>query len=128
MARVAVRGAKELEALLKKLPAKVAKRVVNNGLRAGARIIRDEMKAGVPVDTGELRDSIRVATVKGQVKVGFEPPASRRAHLTEFGTEFQPAQPFARPAIDARGPDAIRKIGEVMGKGIAKEAGKVGRR
>lgn len=123
-----VKGAKELEALLKKLPGKVAKRVVNNGLRAGARLIRDEAKAKVPVNTGKLRDSITVATVKGKVKVGFKPPESRRAHLTEFGTEFQPAQPFMRPAIDTKATEAIKKIGEVMGKGVAKEAGKVGRR
>lgn len=119
---VHVKGAKELEALLKRLPERVAKRVVNNGLRAGARIIRDDAKARVPVDTGELQDSITVATVRGKVKVGFKPPASRRAHLTEFGTENQAAQPFMRPALDSRGTDAIKKIGEVMGKGVEKEA------
>lgn len=128
MARAAVRGAKELEALLKRLPPKVAKRVVNNGLRAGARVIRDEAKARVPKLTGQLEKGIVVATVKGEVKVGFKPPVSRRAHFTEYGTETQPAQPFMRPAIDTKGPEAIRKIGEVMGKGVEKEAGKIGRR
>lgn len=125
---VHVKGAAELERLLKQLPGKVAKRVTNNGLRAGARIIRDEMKDRVKVVTGELQDSITVATVKGEVKVGFTKPASRRAHLLEYGTETQRAQPFGRPAIDAKATDAIKKIGEIMGKGVEREAGKIARR
>ena len=133
MADVKIRGAAEMERLLKLLPERVAERVTKNALRAGARVIRDEAKDRVPVDTGDLRDSVVVRSpTRGQRKrgaalvvVGFEKPVSRRAHLTEFGTQHQPAQPFLRPAVDEGGNKAIDAIGKNMGRGIDREAKKL---
>jgi HK97 gp10 family phage protein len=99
-----IRGAKELQKLLKALPQRVAKRVTVNGLRAGGRVIANGMKQRVPVRTGDLRDSIIVSSAakatrgKSNVVVGFRTPTSRRAHLVEFGTEHSAAEPFMRPA------------------------------
>ena len=123
-----LQGAPELEKLLKQMPERLAKNVTTNGLRAGARVIAKGMKQRVPVRTGELRDSIVVSSAKKATKnrsnvvVGFKTPTSRRAHLTEFGTEKAPAQPFIRPTIDQDGSEAIAEIGKVMAKGVAREA------
>ena len=130
---VGISGAAEMERLLKLLPEKVAERVTKNALRAGARVIRDEAKDRVPVDTGDLRDSVVVkAPTQRQRKrgaalvvVGFKKPVSRRAHLTEFGTQHQPAQPFLRPAVDEAGNKAIDAIGKSMARGINREAKKL---
>ena len=124
-------GAKEIERMLRQLPEKVARKVVVGGLRAGARVLVKGMKARVPGRTGKLKQSITVSSAakvtkgRGLVAVGFKKPVSRRAHLTEFGTEHSPAKPFMRPALDQDGPQAISKVGEFLGKGIEREARKL---
>lgn len=46
---VKVHGLKELETLLKQLPEKVERQVVNQALAAGAKVIRDEARSLAPV-------------------------------------------------------------------------------
>lgn len=133
--RMQILGAREVSKILKQLPEKTAQRVVENALRAGARIIRDEAKARVPVKTGRLQESIVVRTSKGRgrskrrdvgvIFVGFEKPHSQRAHLTEYGTRHSRAFPFMRPALDSKGPEAVKRIGKLMGKGVEREANKL---
>lgn len=85
-------GAKELDELLKQLPANVARRVSANALRAAGRDMRDEMKRMVPVKTGALKRSIKVITAKSDkrdernVKVGVIGKETPLAHLVEFGS------------------------------------------
>lgn len=129
-----VTGYKELERVLKQLPDALAKRVVLNGLRAGGRVLVKGMKERAPVRTGELAASPVVTTAgkatrgKGHAVIGFRKPTSRRVHLTEFGTENAPAQPFIRPTLDEDGAEAIKKIGEIMGRGVEREARKLAKR
>lgn len=126
-----VTGHKVIENLLKKLPEEVAKKVTVNGLKAGARVIAKGMRQRVPVKTGKLKNSITVSSAakatkgKGLVVVGFKKPTSRRAHLTEFGTERSRAEPFIRPTLDEDGAAAIKQIGEAMGRGVEREARKL---
>ena len=153
MANKFVIGAKEIEDLLKRLPERVAKNVTVGGLRAGAAIIarqaRRNVRASPSIDTQRLVRSITSRTIKrpkrGQavvavgvsrrltmeVRKGRKKPMrvrpSKYAHLVEFGTEHSPAEPFLRPALDEKGEEAIAKIGQVMGKGIAREARKLAR-
>ena len=130
-----VRGMAALEAMLKDLPGKADELVKGDALRAGAKVIAADAKARVPVATGALRDAIvvRKATAKqrrfglGAVLIGFKKKssyftesASRRAHLTEFGTSTQQAQPFMRPAIDTQTTAALAAIATDMRKGVAK--------
>ena len=61
MADVEILGLKELERRLKALPKEVAgKNLLGRALRKSANIIRDDARANAPVDTGILRDSIKV--------------------------------------------------------------------
>ena len=89
---VKIEGARELEDLLKQLPGRVASRVATNSLRAGARVIRDEAKRRVPVDTGDLQRSIKVLTGRTGtrdtriVHIGVFGKQSPLAHIVEFGT------------------------------------------
>ncbi len=102
-------GFRELESLLKRLPEAAAKRVVVNGLKAGGRVLVKGMKQRAPKLTGKLAKSPVVTSSKkstkgkGQAVVAFRQPTSRRVHLTEFGTEHSPAQPFIRPTIQQDG-------------------------
>lgn len=136
---VGVKGAAEIEALLKKLPDQVARRVVQSALRSGGTLIAKEAKAQLrSVDTGLLKSKIGVRGKKGKAQVGIlsggqtvtrkgasKPQFARPtkyAKFIEFGTPTVPANPFMRPALDAKSVEAIRKIGEQMGKGVEREA------
>ncbi len=83
--------------------------------RAFAQVI-ERAKGLVPVDSGALRDALRLRVVKpkgGDTMVvvgmyvaatkgnGKELPPARRWHFVELGTVHMPAHPFARPALDA---------------------------
>lgn len=61
MSEVRVKGLADLNRFLQQLPAKVEANVLRGALKAGAQVISDAAKANVPVDTGRLRDSIRVS-------------------------------------------------------------------
>lgn len=58
--------------------------------------VADDMRRFVPVDTGELRESIRamVTGSTGRVWVGTD-----HWQFPEYGTRYQRAQPYARPAV-----------------------------
>jgi HK97 gp10 family phage protein len=127
-----IRGAKEMERLLKELGPNLAAKVGDQALRAGAKPIIEEAKRLVPVKSGALRDSITVATERKRnadnqrmVLIGFKKPHSRRAHLTEFGTVHSVAKPFMRPALDGKAGEALNEMGRVLAKGIEREAKKL---
>lgn len=124
-----IEGARELEKLLKELGSQLASKVGDQAVRAAARIVADEARRLVPVRTGDLRDSIAVKIErrsKGADErvaiVGQKRPGSSLAHLTEFGTSKAPAQPFMRPALDAKADEALNEMGKVLGRGIEREA------
>lgn len=126
--RIQIKGLRELDAALKRLPERTAAKVTGNALAAGGRVVRDEAKLAVPVDTGELRDSIVVRRARGragQVFVGFLKPTSRRAHLTEFGTSRASPKPFMRPALDVSRRAAINAIARRLMRGITAEVRKL---
>lgn len=62
MSEVKVKGLADLNRFLQQLPAKIEAGVLRGALRAGAEVVADAARANVPVDTGRLRDSIRVST------------------------------------------------------------------
>ena len=129
-----IKGATEMEKLLKELGPRVAGSVTDKALKAGARPIIKEAKLRVRKRTGGLAKSIAVRTDKKLkasaghelgVNIGFLPPHSRRAHFEEFGTSKHVAHPFMRPAMDAKVGEALDAMGKVMGKGIEREAVKM---
>lgn len=122
-------GASALDKVLGQLPGEIGEAVLQRALRKGAALIVRAARKRVPVRSGELKRAIAVN--KGRRKkaerllIGFRKPHSRRAHLTEFGTSTQPAQPFIRPAVEEQGQAAIDAIGEALGKEIDKAASKL---
>jgi HK97 gp10 family phage protein len=121
-----IKGAKEMEALLKELGPRVATRLGDKALRAAARPIVKEAKRLVPVRTGQLKRSI--VAVMGRAKpttrvvlIGFRRPVSRRAHLIEYGNSRHPAQPFMRPALDSQHEEALSAMAETLASGILRE-------
>ncbi len=95
---VSVAGLKELEAVLKTLPANIEKNVMRGAMRAGLNVINKEAKSqlvsGGRVDSGDLLRSVRnsfsrksekkYGWMRGYVKAGDK--KAWYAHLIEFGT------------------------------------------
>ena len=80
---------------------------------------------------GALKKSIttKLGRVKGTqrtIEIGYRPPVSRRAHLTEFGTVKSAAKPHLRPALDTQAQTALDEMSRVLGQGIEREAEKRG--
>lgn len=102
---VEVKGLKELEESLKRLPDDLARTALAQAVFAGAKVVRDEAKRLCPVETGNLRESIRIkrkknpgwknATVLYQVGPGRSRKKGKDgkytvdgyySHMVEFGT------------------------------------------
>lgn len=88
-----VTGFREFEDLLKQLPKRVARKVMAGALRKAAAPIRDSARANVPVETGEMRKSIKIYAGKTRRKgrtavfIGIVGKKGPLAHLVEYGSK-----------------------------------------
>ena len=66
---VNIKGLSELQKQLDELPAKIEGRILRGAMRQGAKVFEEEVQRRVPVDTGNLKGSIRVSVrlSKGRV-------------------------------------------------------------
>lgn len=109
-----IKGGQELAAFLDQLPDKLVRNVLRGGLRAGAREIAKEAKAGIHSISGELARGVKVATatVKGQARayVRLRGKAAYIGRFVEYGT--------APHIIRAKGAKAsIRTLNEMDARG-----------
>lgn len=156
--RVEVKGLTELEfnfVELLKLDAEEGGRAVRSALRAGAKVIADDAKLRVPVDSGELRDALHVSTTKDSsgaiiagikfrkvrggdfpfhwrfVEYGTGPRFRRRRAkgkvVKKLGgaTGVMPARPFLRPAFEAKKKAAVKKVQEALAATIKRRMRKL---
>jgi HK97 gp10 family phage protein len=135
---VSISGLRELDAALGELPKATGRAVLRRiGIRAFAPVIATA-KQLVPVDKGELRDSLKVATklsrrqqqkharavAEGKASVMLYAGATSlpHAHLVEYGTANMPPQPFMRPAWDQEKDGVLATIKAELGGEIEKAA------
>lgn len=146
-----ITGGRELDAFLQTLSVKVEKNIMRSALRAGANEFKDEVKANIPVDSGDLRRSVKVSTrskggrVTASLKIGNK--TAWYARLVEFGTaahKIAPkdsggglliggnvvgavnhpgarAKPFARPAFDSQAGRALAAVAAQIRKRLTAE-------
>jgi HK97 gp10 family phage protein len=130
---VKVEGLKEVQTALQDLPRAAAQNVMLRILKKRAQPIADAAKQLVPVDKGELRNSITVSTRltrrqrgqhqkegQGDVEVFVGPGSLPQAHLQEFGTFKEPPQPFMRPAWDSARASVLEGLTEDLWAEIEK--------
>jgi HK97 gp10 family phage protein len=135
-----ITGLNEARNLLKVLPDRTQKRVLNGAVRAGATVLRKEIKAAAPVDAdkrspasekyGRLKDNIRVLRLKfGVPKTSamYRVDTGRAfwGYFLEFGTRFIAARAWFRPAVDANFDRAVNQMKERLASGIEREAEKL---
>lgn len=108
---VQIDGFEKLDRKMRKLADAATARVKQRALDAGGEIIAGEARALVPVDSGQLRESIAVgeravgfaASRSGDDLAVFVGPHSRDGfygQFLEFGTVNMAARPWLRPAYD----------------------------
>mgnify|MGYP000753553713 FL=1 len=152
MADVKVKGLADLNKFLQQLPAKVEQSVLRGALRAGANVVMAEAKANVPVDSGQLRDGLKVSTNSRRGRVTAKVKATgKHAHIApwlEYGTAAHKItakkgkglffgglfvkgvqhpgarpKPFLRPALDGRAQDAVVAAAQYMKRRLATKNG-----
>lgn len=152
MSEVRVKGLADLNKLLQQLPAKLEANVLRGALRAGAKVVMEDAKARVPVDTGQLRDGLKISTrsrrgvvsasVKATGKHSFIAPwieygvaahqiTARKGGWMFFGGMFaksvdhpgMQARPFMRPALDGRAQAAVVAAAEYMKRKLSTKHG-----
>lgn len=151
MSEVRVKGLAELNKFLQELPAKVERNVLRGGLRAGAMVVRDAAKEQVPVDSGKLRDGLKVTTgAKGGRVVASVKATGAHAYIApwlEYGTKAHRItakgkglvigdvvvrfadhpginpRPFMRPALDSRAAAAVVAAANYMKRRLATKHG-----
>lgn len=116
------------------------KKVLRDGTRAGAEVLKDEVIKRAPERTGKLKRNVVVVTMRGRrnsissgVHIrGVNPEtgnsdnkmkASNKRNafywrFVEVGTSNMPAHPFVRPAYDARQEEAARAAIARMNRAI----------
>ena len=95
------------------LKASDAARQTSQAVRSTLSGIRTDARIGVPVDTGNLRESISYeldTPLSGEVG-----PEANYGGFVEFGTSRQAPQPFLHPAADRWQPQFEKAVEEVAG-------------
>ena len=93
MANVGITGGEDLIAALREFPVKLEVQVMASALRGGAKVIQSAAIDNVPVDSGDLRNSIKIRrkTNKKTGFINFRLSAGDKkawyAHIIEFGAK-----------------------------------------
>ena len=110
MAKITVEGLSEIEHAMENLSIQVNRRVLRDGLRAGAEVYRNGMSARAPERTGLLRSSITVRVkigARGQVASIGPSKDAFYGRFLELGTRKMEPRPFMRPTLIADGRAAV---------------------
>ena len=145
-----VRGLKELDTFLAQLPNNIQYKLMRGALRAGINVIKDEVKANVPVKSGTLRAGIKVSTRSSRGVVSAKVKTTgKHAHIARWleygvaahiirprrkkslsfgGTAVEGVnhpglkpKPFMRPALDKRAQEALTVVAQQMKARLTKE-------
>lgn len=150
MGSVEVPGLSELQDALRELDRSVELNVLRTAGKRAMDHIAEEARRLVPVQTGALKASIKVKSrlqrsvqrdaatgkwssakgAKGRVNVAVVAggKGAFHAHLVERGTVKMAAQPFMRPAFDAKHNIAVGTIGEEIARAIDEVKAKAARK
>ena len=134
-----VEGLKELDADLKRMSLDLQTRAGANAVRSTMMPVAGDVRANVPVDQRDLKDSVRIhpkrpersADKRGvwaDVRAGVPGPRTRYkrtgrkrpvyALQVEYGTEDTPEQPFMRPAMDGKVPEILGRFKRLLNNQI----------
>jgi HK97 gp10 family phage protein len=111
---VRVRGVATVDQRLRVLPKALSRQILEDALGQAAEPLLADIRAGAPVRTGRLRDSIAIKKHRMQrqdqahIELGVFGVFYGR--FIEFGTSKMTARPFVRPALDRHSSALIRRF------------------
>jgi HK97 gp10 family phage protein len=119
--KVSVEGADKIIKVLKEME-DAAGDVLENGAKAGGKIALEYAKRECPVDTGALRDSLKLSDdkktkVKATVKVDYD-KSIKYGTFVELGARGRKANPFLRNAVDSNLDEINTKIRDTISKAV----------
>lgn len=144
-----LQGGKELNDILQRLPIDVETKVLRSAMGKAARVLRDEVRAMAPMESGDMKKAIKSTrkTKKGQViaRVKMLGKHSFLGHFMEYGVSphlitaqkggvlrigrnrvgkavkhpGHVARPFMRPALDANAAKVITLVADFIRENIA---------
>lgn len=129
---VRITGAKSLRRAMKQAPDVLAGETVEV-VAAAAAVVEAQMLVDVPRDTGDLASTTKTKFSRDRMEARIGPGvagkrdrrrAGWRAHFAEFGTVYQPAQPFVFTALAAHREAIRRDIATAVKRALLKMAGK----
>ena len=122
MPTVRVEGNRELRAALRSAQRELSKAGLKEVNLDAARVVEEEAQRQVPVQSGELKSTIRAAgqQARAVVRAGFKKtPYAGPIHFGWPGHNISP-QPFIYDALDARANEVIRvyeeRVNELVDK------------
>lgn len=108
-----ISGGRELDDLLKTLPAKMEKNIMRAAVRAGAAVMREEVRSRVPTKSGALAKSVRITTRAKRGEITASVKAGNRtafyAQMVEFGTRPHIIKAKPGSALDVPG-NPLREV------------------
>lgn len=130
---IKLHGLKGIEDELLKIKGSTAKSKVRKVLKQSGEPVARKMRSLAPIDERDLVESIDVSTVltrsqrrqqrKGSfadVEMHIGAGGLPQAHLKEFGTYKEAAQPFARPAWESLKIKTLDMIGALLWASISR--------
>lgn len=115
--RTEITGWKAVQKQLQGLSTKAQKKVLRKALRGGGKVVLNQARRDVPVETGQLKKNTKLSvTVKkgdASASVGFT-DEGYYGRFVEQGTSSQPAQPFLRPALMDNQDEINRAFAEAL--------------
>ena len=116
----------ELEKKLNEVSKKVGNTTLDEALKSGADVTIDAMKKTVPVDTGQLRDSLGVIKKTGsgmerKITVGItgkEREIIERGYYQEHGTRRMVGKKWMKKASENSEEDALDSIKNTLAEEI----------
>lgn len=110
MAKIEMKGLDKYAEKLRQLGAR-ADGVIKYAVYPGAAIVADEIKSNIPVDTGALRDSMKLSAMRNDdgyvyTEIYFDgydekgAPNAVKARVLESGSSTRQKRPFIRQAVN----------------------------
>lgn len=122
MSKVSVKmdGLEELQKALAAFAKPQRERVEQKALEESGEYLRSKIQSLTRVRTGKLKASIvKGEVINGKIQIGpSQQGPAFRAHFIEFGTKFQSAKPFMRPAFEMAKPTIEKIMAEEIRKGL----------
>lgn len=127
--KVSVEGLEELREQFSALSDRMQAKALRDAMRGAARPVVQEARARAPVRTGRLRRNIIAKVFSGPKTVtaiiGFRAEGKRGdvrnafyGMFLELGTSRMTARPMLRPALDAKGGEAVSLFAAALRKAI----------